>query len=310
MEKRVHHGLLVVCLVAACGGIAFAASAAKAGELRGSVGCELNSRLELSANDTVWNYPVTPAGSNTAQVNLSSAASAYADYNCGLVNFQFGVGGTDYFPANYGMDNGLGGFNSVEQYGHGELDMFLRDPHSYALGLGVDYQLDSFNRYGYGTRAGVVLNDNTSYIRPSIFADYYASENVTLGVDASYRKGNQSGTSSASIQGLGAGAHVFYYPAPNMRLSLSGTVGASTKDYAAYSAHNNYYSGSFGAEYKFADTALSMFTNASYSSNNYTYSAFYVPDAANGISASVGMRFDIGPHANGTLVDLQRNGVR
>ena len=272
--------------------------------------CSVNGLFEGYGSGTSWNYPNAPAGADTSRTNLIGNGLGYLDYNCGLINVQGGVGLTDYFPYTYNYKSGAYGYNMAEIYGHGEGDVFLRDPQKYALGVGLDYQLDNFTKTGYGTKLGVNTNQFSNWLEPMAFGEYYLNDAVTLGAVADYRSGSSADqVSSSTMQSYGFSAYVNYYVTPNLRVGLRGSNNDVTSQFTGYAEYDTNFSGKLGAIYKVEDSPISLFTNVIYAANNYTYSALYSPTANSSIEGTVGFRLDIGPHANRSLVESDRNGV-
>ncbi|MEO9168089.1 MAG: hypothetical protein ABI230_06780 [Aestuariivirga sp.] len=269
-------------------------------------GCEVFGNVEASGLYKNFNNPNAPSTGFT-----SGEANGYAGagLGCGIWNFQVTGGLQNTFS--YNQNYGAFGYNRTDVYGYGGADVFVRDPNTYAFGVGVVRQSEDFHSVGYGTAGGQDLHSYRNFTQGHAFGEAYLN-NITLGASGFYRGGDEFYTGNGfDSQASEYGGNVFghYYVTPNVRVGLNGGLSQGTYQRASYTDNYSYYSATLTGAYKFEGSPVSVYGGLRYGGTNSAPSNTAVVTPSNYQDAYVGIRLDLGAHANGSLIETDRNGL-
>ena len=268
--------------------------------------CSLNGLIEGSGIYNQTSFPNALPGAAPNQTYISAFGLGAVDYNCGFWNYQAIVQATNYFPSQY--DSGGRGYTYAELSATAEADIFWRDPQSYAIGFGLTGHGSDDHLTGFGTFSGQDFHNTNQYLEGLVFAEAYLNDQMTLGAGGFLNEGNRhNGLSGAdrSYQTFGGDLYARFYATPNLRFTLRGSLSQNTTQVT-----NNVitsYGAAAIATYKIANTPIALFTRANFGGSNETLaSPFYPSSYAEGV---VGFTVALGPHAYGSLLEEDRNGV-
>ena len=137
-------------------------------------------------------------------------------------------------------------------------------------------------------------------------------DNITLGASGFYRSGDEFFTGNGQDSQLsvyGGGVSGRYYVTPQLRFGLSGSLSQATYQRVGYTDNYSNYGATLSGAYKFEASPVSVYGGLRYSSANSSPSNTAVITPSNNQDAYVGIRVDLGAHANGSLIEADRNGV-
>ena len=272
--------------------------------------CYYAGIVEGSGLFDLHNYPSATAGADTSSSYTGANGYGFLDISCGLWNAQANAGIQNQFP--YSYNSGAFGYTHNDLYGKGGADVFLRNPNSYAFGVGIEREAEDYHSVGFGTATGVDVHAYGNWLKGRAFGEAYINNHTTLGALGYYRGGDSfytgNGYDSQDTE-YGGDIYAKYYVTPNISMKLDGALSQRAFQNIGFTENTTFYSATLSGEYKFNHSPVSLYSGLRYggSSASATNSAIVTP--VNYAEGYVGITLALGPYANGSLVDQDRHGA-
>ena len=263
--------------------------------------------IEASADLEPYDTPKWYAGFGEAALGL----------NCDAWNFQADAALHNFTGSEANASNTLT-FGSRQAHAGGAI--FWRDPSIAAFGLtgSVLFLQDSksHSNHSYGN---LDASSSTTMARIGGFAEYYLSEEFSLGGSAYYLWGKAPNTGydngytvDISQKSFEAALIAKYYPSSNLAISAQANYTSGKRTLPSpidLSADNHGFALSLTGEYLVPDTALSLFAEGLYAnrhSNRFEDTGY---NTVADLQATVGIKFAFGQVASTSLAQRDRHGT-